>query len=269
MIAPETVAALIRETAKAVILPRFRALAPDQVREKKPGDFVTVADTEAEEMLGRHLTALLPGSVVCGEEAVAANASVLATLDGPAPVWVIDPVDGTCNFAHGRPGFAVIVALVENGVTRAGWVHEPVSATTVWAEAGGGAWLDGRRVRVDESVPLAAQLGTAYGVLPGRGPACKVLEASGAVHAVRNTGCGGLDYIMMARGEALFKYSSMSLPWDHAAGILIMSEAGAVARFADGSPYDIHRHASPLLIASTEANWRDLQRAILGQTAAI
>ena len=264
MIAPETVTALIRETAAAVILPRFRALAPGEIREKKPGDFVTIADTEAEEMLSRLLTGLLPGSVVCGEEGVARDRAVLATLDGAAPVWVIDPVDGTCNFAHGRAAFAVIVALVENGVTRAGWIHEPLTGATVHAVKGSGAWIDGRRAVVDAARPLGEQTGSAYGQLGGRGAACKLLTDGGTVGGVRNTGCGGLDYILMARGETHFKYSSASLPWDHAAGMLIMSEAGAVTRFADGSPYDLHRHASPLLIAPGEESWQGLSRALAG-----
>ena len=262
MIDTETVTALIRETATAVILPRFRALAPDQIREKKPGDFVTIADTEAEAMLTRLLTRALPGSVVCGEEGVACDAAALSVLDGAAPVWVIDPVDGTSNFAHGRTGFAVIVALVENGVTRAGWIHEPLTGSTVHAIRGEGAWIDGRRALVDAALPLSAQSGSAYGQLSGRGPACKLLTAGGTVREVRNTGCGGLDYILMARGETHFKYSSASLPWDHAAGMLIMSEAGAVTRFADGAPYDVHRHTSPLLIAPGEESWQGLSRAL-------
>ena len=265
MIEAEAVAALIRQTADAVILPRFRALAPGEIREKNPGDFVTIADTESEAMLADLLTRALPGSVVCGEEGVARDAGVFATLDGAAPVWVIDPVDGTCNFAHGRTGFAVIVALVVGGVTRAGWIYEPLTGALVHAARGGGAWIDGRRADAGRGLPLSAQTGSAYGQLEGRGPACKLLTAAGAVASVRNTGCGGLDYILMARGETQFKYSSVSLPWDHAAGILIMEEAGAVARFADGSPYDVHRHGSPLLIAPDEDSWRQLQTLLTGK----
>ncbi|MEI6557225.1 MAG: inositol monophosphatase [Rhodospirillaceae bacterium] len=266
MIDPALVTALIRETAEAVILPRFRALAPGEIREKKPGDFVTVADTEAEAMLSRRLVQALPGSTVCGEEGVAGDRGVLAVLDGAAPVWVIDPVDGTCNFAHGRTGFAVIVALVEAGIVRAGWIHEPLTGVTVHAVRGGGAWHEGRRLTVDRSRPLSAQSGSAYGRLDGRGEACRLLTAAGAVAGVRNTGCGGIDYILMARGETQFKYSSASLPWDHAAGILIMDEAGAVARFADGAAYNVHRHASPLLIAPDPASWQALQHLLTGAT---
>jgi len=139
MIDPDVISALIRRTAEAVILPRFRTLSPDQIREKHPGDLVTVADTEAESMLGQLLTEAVPGTVVCGEEGVACDRRTLDLLDRPEPVWIIDPVDGTANFAHGRPAFAVIVALVEAGITRGGWVHDPLGNVTVHALAGSGA----------------------------------------------------------------------------------------------------------------------------------
>jgi len=263
MIDSSLVAALIRRTAEAVILPRFRALAPDQIREKKPGDLVTIADTEAEAMLARLLTEADPGTVVCGEEGVARDRATLDLLDRAAPVWVLDPVDGTANFAHGRVGFAVIVARVENGVTTAGWIHDPLENVTVHAVRGGGAWCGDRRLEVRHGLPLAALTGSAYGRLDARGgDAGRRLTASGTVAGIRNTGCGGLDYILMARGETHFKFSSASLPWDHAAGILIMREAGAAARFLDGDPYDVHLHDRHILIAPDEAAWEGLRTAL-------
>ncbi len=258
MIAPEIVSALIRKTAAAVILPRFRALAANQIREKKPGDLVTIADVESEAMLERLLTQALPGSVVCGEEGVAQDPARLLRLQGDTPVWVIDPVDGTANFAHGNTGFAVIVALVANGTIMAGWIHEPCTGTMVHATRGGGAWIDGNRVTVESACALNRQSGSAYGRLETGGEALKLLAQSGAVACVRNTGCCGLDYILMARGETHFKYCSVSLPWDHAAGMLIMAEAGATARFADGSPYSVLRHNGPLLIAPSQDSWHEL-----------
>src|SRR5437879_2711858 len=106
----ERVTGLIEETAALEILPRFRKLAAGDIREKEPGDLVTVADEAAEARLTPLLTALLPGSLVLGEEAAAADPKLLNRLLGDHPVWVIDPVDGTGNFAAGRPAFAVMVA---------------------------------------------------------------------------------------------------------------------------------------------------------------
>src|SRR5260221_247987 len=101
---PEKVAEHIRETAQAEILPRFRLLRREDIREKGPGDFVTLADLEAERQLTQRLGGLLPGSVVLGEEAASQDRGRFALLAGEAPVWVIDPVDGTANFARGQPG---------------------------------------------------------------------------------------------------------------------------------------------------------------------
>jgi fructose-1,6-bisphosphatase/inositol monophosphatase family enzyme len=264
MIDPDVISALIRRTAEAVILPRFRTLTRDQIREKQPGDLVTIADTEAETMLGRLLTEAVPGTRVCGEEGVACDRGTLALLEQPEPVWVIDPVDGTANFAHGRPAFAVIVALVEAGITRAGWLHDPLGNVTVHALAGGGAWCENRRLLVPRDLPLSAMTGSAYGRVPGGGgEAARLLTARGTVCTIQNTGCCGIDYIRLARGETHFKVCSGSLPWDHAAGLLIMAEAGAEARFLDGGDYCIHDHHRALLIAPTPDSWAALRRVLL------
>jgi fructose-1,6-bisphosphatase/inositol monophosphatase family enzyme len=136
MIDPESVANYIRETARAVILPRFRALGQDDVREKKPGDPVTIADTEAEQELTRRLAAVIPGANVLGEESVAEDASRLAWLSAEAPVWIIDPIDGTSNFVRGNDGFAVIVALARQGTVEAGWIYNPLGDVMISALKG-------------------------------------------------------------------------------------------------------------------------------------
>jgi fructose-1,6-bisphosphatase/inositol monophosphatase family enzyme len=113
---------LIREVAATVVLPRFRRLDDDDVQVKAPGDLVTVADQEAEVALTAGLTALLPGSLVLGEEAVAADPDVLRRVDDQGAVWIVDPVDGTNNFAAGKTPFAVMVALVRGGEPAASWI---------------------------------------------------------------------------------------------------------------------------------------------------
>src|ERR1700731_1048544 len=127
----DRIAGIIRETAAVEILPRFRMLAAEDIREKKPGDPVTIADLEPERRLIRELQAALPGSVALGEESVAADPARLDLLSGAAPVWVIDPIDGTNNFAKGDPRFAVIVAHVVRGVTEAGWLYDPIHGVMV------------------------------------------------------------------------------------------------------------------------------------------
>src|SRR5690242_20515707 len=105
----DRVARLIAETAAAEIMPRFEKLERHEIQEKRPGDLVTVADLAAERRLSLVLQDLLPGSRIVGEEAVAADPCVLAALAEADPVWLIDPIDGTGNFAAGKPIFAVIV----------------------------------------------------------------------------------------------------------------------------------------------------------------
>src|SRR4051812_45595926 len=100
-----TVEALMREVAAAVILPRFRHLTESEVSYKGPADLVTIADQEAEALLTARLPDLMPGSRVVGEEAASANPALIATAGEPGYVWVIDPVDGTANFASGQEPF--------------------------------------------------------------------------------------------------------------------------------------------------------------------
>src|SRR5258708_31980721 len=141
----EKVRRLIVEVADAEVMPRFEKLKTGDISEKSPGDFVTVADVASEQRLTPALRDLLPGSLVVGEEAVAADPAVLALLDGDAPVWVVDPIDGTANFAAGIPMFAIMVALIRRGETLAAWIHDPLKRATATALAGGGAGGEGKR----------------------------------------------------------------------------------------------------------------------------
>ncbi|HWI29272.1 MAG TPA: inositol monophosphatase [Stellaceae bacterium] len=263
MIDVEQVAALIRETAEAVIVPRFRQLRQEDIREKKPGDFVTIADIEAERMLTERLRADAPGSVVLGEEATAEDPSRLDLLAGEAPVWVIDPIDGTGNFARGAPGFAVILALIERAELCAGWIYDPLRGEMVAAEAGGGAWSDGRRLAVDGSVDPARSIGAAYGRSLAGPRAAKVLGDSGRVGEVQNLGSSALEYNAIALGRAHFSLHSRSLPWDHAAGLLIVREAGGIAGFADESGYNPRILDRPVLAAANRAVWETV-RSVVG-----
>jgi len=255
---PEAVARLIRETAQSVILPRFGTLKREEMREKAPGDLVTIADLETERRLTARLTEIAPGSAVLGEEAVAADPgrlSLAATCDS---LWIVDPVDGTANFARGHPGFAVIVAYLEHGRTRAGWIFDPLGDRLVWAEAGAGAWSDGRRLRV---APAPAEpVGAAYGRTVSGVRSAKALDQAGM--RTHNVGSSGIEYINLALGSAHFALHSRSLPWDHAAGMFIAIEAGGRAAFLDGTRYDPAIHDRPVLAASDTACWARVRDAV-------
>src|SRR5215510_12614816 len=117
------VAELMRETAAAELLPRFRALAKEDIRMKGPGDVVTIADVASEQRLASGLARILPGVPVVGEEAVEQDAGLIALIGRPGEsCWIVDPLDGTSNFAAGRDTFAMIVCLVHDRETVAGWI---------------------------------------------------------------------------------------------------------------------------------------------------
>ena len=256
MIDGKIVSNFIRETARALILPRFRALGSGDIREKKPGDPVTIADTETEKALTPLLAGTLDGSFVLGEESVAESPSRLELLAADAPLWIIDPVDGTANFAKGLPGFAVIVALTQRGQVEAGWIYDPLGDIMISAQRGEGAWHGDTRLKVSADVPTERLSGSAYGRAKSGVRAAKALNESGRILGVHNQGCSGLEYMALARGISQFSLHSRSLPWDHAAGMLIVSEAGGHGSFLDGTAYDTRILDRPVLAAASLVNWR-------------
>jgi fructose-1,6-bisphosphatase/inositol monophosphatase family enzyme len=247
----QIVAALIRRVAEAVVMPRFKHLQASDIREKRPGDLVTLADTEAEAELSRLLRSLLPGSTVVGEEGVAADPSILSRLDEVAPVWLIDPIDGTRNFVHGRPRFAVMVALVVGGETVQGWIYDPFSDRMAIAEKGGGSRISGRRMTIAPGRPLSRLSGTAGWRHP---PAL-----GQAVARLVRTGCAGHDYLALLEDGIQFAYFRRLNPWDHAAGELLHREAGGHAGLLDGGAYRPLPLADSLLLAPDAASWARLK----------
>ncbi len=266
------VGAILREVAAQVILPRFRNLAASDVAHKKrnPRDLVTIADIEAERALEQRLEALSPGCAFVGEEAAEARPDVMAALAEDRPVWLLDPVDGTANFAGGDACFAVILGYCVRGETQAGFILDPLSDTLVWAVSGHGAWRESggerSRVRVVHGRPLSAMRGS----LTRRAAERLALALAAAGESVPpgagRYGSAGREYMDLARGVLDFASYTRLKPWDHAAGVLIHREAGGFSALRrDGSPY---RPApciveETLLLAPDEGSWRRLH-ALLG-----
>jgi fructose-1,6-bisphosphatase/inositol monophosphatase family enzyme len=259
---PDRVAALIRQVADEAIRPRFRRLAKHEIREKSPGNLVTVADTEAERLLAPQLRALAPGSLVVGEEAAATDPDILDHLRAETAVWLVDPVDGTINFASGHPDYAVIVAFAERGAVRAGWILAPEHDKAVCAVAGDGAWTDGRRLALSAPPKLAEMVGAPSGRLPGGGRMRAILARHPGLGPLVAMRCSGRTYMELAEGRYHYAVFGRTLPWDHAAGWLIHREAGGFGAFLDGAPYSVLRHDHPLLLAPDRESWEVL-RAIL------
>jgi len=258
------VAGLVREVAREHILPRFERLAADDIRRKEKGDLVTIADLEAEAALTPRLAAMLPGSLVVGEEEVAKDPSVLDRLAGDGPVWLIDPVDGTSNFAAGIPLFAVMVALVRGGETVAAWIHDPVKNAMATAERGSGAWCDGARLQVAAEEPPDRMSGAMSHHFGNRQLVRKIAGRSNMVGSVFSFRCAGQEYLALAAGRAHFALYHRLLPWDHAPGVLLHREAGGYGRQLDGSPYSPRIHAGGLLLTPDEASWTALHAVLIG-----
>ncbi|MFF5476597.1 inositol monophosphatase family protein [Streptomyces sp. NPDC012935] len=231
----------VRKAAATEIMPRFRQLAAHEVDQKNgPHDLVTDADRLAEQYLTETLGALLPGSVVVGEEAVHANPASYDAIRGDAPVWIVDPVDGTRQFVHGDDGFCTLVALVRHGVLLASWTYAPAREQLATAVRGKGAFLDGERLHAGTPDPgRDLRVATSH-------PDYTTDEQKQALLAlwtegVRPRACGsaGLEYLAVARGELDATAFSWEAAWDHAAGILLVEEAGGAHLTRTGEPFRI------------------------------
>jgi len=258
------VATFIRDVAQEHVLPRFERLAAADIQLKGQGDLVTVADLEAEKALTPLLSALLPGSLVVGEETAAKDSSVFDRLADDGPVWLVDPVDGTSNFAAGIPLFAVMVALLQGGEPVAAWIYDPVKDAMATAERGSGAWLGGTRLHVaveDSPDRMSGAMSHRFG---NRQLVRKIAGRSNLVGSVFSFRCAGQEYLALAAGRAHFALYHRLLPWDHAPGVLIHREAGGYGRQLDGSPYSPRQHAGGLLLTPDEASWTALRTVLMG-----
>lgn len=231
----------VRQAAAAEILPRFRRLAAHEVdRKSGPHDLVTDADRLAERRLTKDLGALLPGSLVVGEEAVHADPASYEAIQGDTPVWIVDPVDGTRQFVHGDDGFCTLVALAHRGVLLASWTYAPARDQFATALRGRGAFLDGRRLFAGPPEPgrdLAVATSHPDFTTDTQKRALRALWTDGL--APRPCGSAGLEYLAVARGELDAVAFSWEAAWDHAAGLLLVEEAGGAHLTLTGEPFRV------------------------------
>ncbi|WOI56556.1 inositol monophosphatase family protein [Palleronia sp. LCG004] len=273
MIDRQTEAALIgalRDVAKAEILPCFRNLdAADIDTKTGPEDLVTVADRAAEAAMAERIARILPDAALVGEEAVSDDPSILDRLEGKGTCVILDPIDGTANFARGNANFGMILAVTEGAETVLGVLYDPVMDDWIVARKGGGAWFcregsDDRRLEVRASRGAVE----ATGYLPlylfpkVHQPALAALYPRiGRVESLR---CSCHEYRMIAFGHADFLTSHVSKPWDHAAGQLVVAEAGGDAGMLDGGSYDCRRADARLVAASGSALRAEIAGMVIG-----
>ncbi|MCO6186192.1 inositol monophosphatase [Rhizobium sp. L1K21] len=269
----EALCDLLRRAAKAEIMPRFRNLGEGQVRAKsEASDLVTEADESAERFMRGEIGDIVPGALFIGEESVAADAALLGRLKDAETAIIVDPVDGTYNFAAGVPLFGVMLSMVRNGETVAGIIYDPVGDDWFVAEKGAGAFRitpDGSRSRlaVAEPLPLEQMVGTAsIGFLFGNQRA-QVLSNLARARSFFNYRCAAHEYRVLSAGVTQFTIYNKLMPWDHLAGVLIHQEAGGYAAKFDGSPYLPTDTDGGLIAAVDKESWKLILKEIIERGA--
>lgn len=247
----------MRRAAETAILPRYRSLASHEIEAKAADDLVTVADREAEAILTEGLAALMPKAQVVGEEAAHADPSVTDGLSGLC--WIVDPLDGTNNFAGGNPPFGIIVALADGGETQAGWIYDCLSGRFCATARGQGAYIDGDRIaaRTSGETPPVAAISLIF-MDPAERQAIKAHIAP-HYRMVDIPRCAAEQYPRLALGQNDLSIFQRTLAWDHAAGVLWLNEAGGKAARPDGSAYRVDEHERPGLIgAASPILWDEM-----------
>jgi fructose-1,6-bisphosphatase/inositol monophosphatase family enzyme len=238
----DAVTNLVDEIAQTAILPRFRRLASEDVERKStaadPDDIVTVVDRDVEDRLTLALRALTPSAPVIGEEAVHSRPELLNLCASDGPLWLLDPIDGTKNFARGDDGFGVMLAWVVGGRAQVAWILLPARRQVFVAEAGSGAFLNGVRA----TVPVPSTGGQPRGGLlvrymPGSLGETVTQAMRGHFTEVKPAGCAAVEYTDILAGNTDFAVYYRLLPWDHAAPALILVEGGGSVEHLDGTPY--------------------------------
>lgn len=262
----EYVANVIGEVAREEIKDKLGLLSRKEISEKSAGDFVTSADLAVERRLGAMLKDYLPDADILGEEAVGEGRASVASLADDRLHWVIDPIDGTGNFAMALPLCAVIVALVRKDEVLAAWLHDPFGERTFMGGLGAGAWLNGGRLACHRPDDLRLMNGSVYGRRFRERSAFRETWGRGRKHmgAIFNMRCVGHEHMARLAGLGHFGCYSRLLPWDHAAGYLLHSEAGGAARQLDGRPYRPSDPSGGGLVAPDEDVWNMLHELLVG-----
>jgi fructose-1,6-bisphosphatase/inositol monophosphatase family enzyme len=259
----QSVEALMRQVARDIVIPRYQNLSAHEIEEKAADDYVTIADKESELRLSEGLGAILPDAAMIGEEAAAADPSILDRA-GIGLNWIIDPIDGTGNFAAGKPPFGIMIALVDGGVTQAGWILDPLTGRFCEASLGGGAFIDGKTVKArdsGEAMPIAA---FAVHFMTPEKRADIQARSNGNFTVVDIPRCAAEQYPRLVLGQNDVSVFERTLPWDHAAGALFLNEAGGRICRNDGSEYRISDGKRGLLGASSPRIWDAAARILFG-----
>jgi myo-inositol-1(or 4)-monophosphatase len=253
--------AVAREAALAagrIQMERYERL--ERIVHKSERDVVTEADHLSEELIIAAIRAEFPSDGFLAEESGKTDAQPPAHPPLPASpmadrLWIIDPLDGTINYANGIPVFCVSIALVVDGRPQVGVIHDPSRGELFSAVAGRGVWLDGVSIRLPGKERLIDAVVSVS--LPGRGFARRTAHLHKAVRVTRDLGSAALElaYVANGRFDAFIQWGGLSA-WDIAAAGLIAQEAGAVVTSPDGGPwFDLARASKRMgLVAASPAH---------------
>lgn len=252
---------VVREVARTVTMPRYLSAVRAQ---KADGSALTEADELTQRALAERLPEVFEAPIL-GEEMSAADQAEVwrASQDG---LWVVDPVDGTTNFANGIPLFGLSVAYLVGGQTQFGVVYNPIADEAYYGAAGAGAWLNGKRLPLRRSVAVLPQA-VAGADLKRLPPA---VAAHLAVHSpcfsLRNFGSSALEWCFVAAGRLDVYLHGGQMVWDYAVGRLLVAEAGGMASGLDGQPLTPDPSAKQAVVVAASpilhAQWLDwLRRA--------
>jgi fructose-1,6-bisphosphatase/inositol monophosphatase family enzyme len=259
---------ILRDAARAEALPRFRRLDASMVQTKSEAiDLVTEADVATENVIKAAIATWMPAALFVGEESVAADPALLLRLADADLAVVVDPIDGTANYAAGLPLFACMASVVSKGETIAGIIYDPMGDDWVMAEKGGGAWLrrpngEAVRLKVAQPLPLGEMVGMAsVAYLPATSRP-QILANTAKLRMLANFRCAGHEYRTFVSGHGQFLCYNKLMPWDHLAGVLIAQEAGGHAARLDGGAYLPSHVDGGLLVTTNRDAWDELRREV-------
>lgn len=249
--------ALMQRVTQHAILPRFRNLAAGEVEDKGGNDPVTIADREAEVLLREGLSTIDSTIACVGEEAAHADPTVLDLLDKDC--WIVDPIDGTRNFAAGRPPFGILIGRAEGGIAQSGWIYDCLTGRFCSAHLGKGAQINGDPITAHPTgkMPPIAAISLIFMDENRREAVRRHVSPHYALVDVPY--CAAEQYPRLALGENDVTIFERTLAWDHAAAALWLNEAGGMVARTDGSPYRVDEpDRTGLLGAASPELWEQL-----------
>ncbi|ASS65435.2 MULTISPECIES: inositol monophosphatase family protein [unclassified Paenibacillus] len=208
-------------------------------------DLVTEVDLHSENLIRSRIGCRYPDHWILSEEQDGSRDCFRFIADPPPGYgWIVDPIDGTVNFVHGIPHFAVSIGIVKDGSPLHGVVYNPATDELYQASRGGGAYLNGNQLRADAEGDLACSLlATGFQASDWRKDsvaASQVARVAGVSRSVRVLGAASLDLCHVASGRLTGFWHDGLYPWDVAAGMLILQESGGVVSNAGGEPFALH-----------------------------